>query len=60
MEDTVHLLAGQNRLKDDYKDPGMMPKVNKADTAGTMEAIKEYLRFHHGVMKVPLHMHLGR
>ena len=32
-EDTVHLLAGQKRLKDDYKDPDMLPKVNKADMA---------------------------
>ena len=39
-EDTVHLLTGQKRLKDDYNDPNMLPKVNKADMAGTKEAIK--------------------
>ena len=27
----------------EYKDPDMLPKVNKADMAGTMEFIKEYL-----------------
>ena len=27
-EGTVHLLAGQKRLKDEYKDPNMLPKVN--------------------------------
>ena len=28
-EDTVHLLAGQKRLKDDFKDPDMMPRPLK-------------------------------
>ena len=42
-EDRVHLLAGQLRLKDEYKEPDMLPKVDKADMAGTMEAIKKYL-----------------
>ena len=32
-EDTVSLISGQNRLKDDYKDTDMSPKVNKADIA---------------------------
>ena len=43
-EDIMHLLAGQKKLKDEYKDIDMMPKINKSDMAGTMEAIKEYLR----------------
>ena len=34
----------KKRLKDEYKDPDMLPKVNKADMAGTMESIKEYFR----------------
>ena len=29
----------------------MLPKVNKANKVGTMEAIKEYLRLHCGVMR---------
>ena len=40
-EDTIHLLAGQKKLKDEYKDPDMLPKINKSDMTGTMEAIKE-------------------
>ena len=28
------LLVGQKMLKDEYKDPDMMPKLNKADMAG--------------------------
>ena len=32
----------------------MPPKVNKADMAGTMEAIEEYLQSSCGVMKVLL------
>ena len=43
-EDTVHLLAGQKKINREYKDPDVLPKVNKSDMAGTMEAIKEYLR----------------
>ena len=52
-EDTVCLLADQKRLKDDYKDPDVLPKINKSDIAGTIEAIKEYLRLYCGVMRVP-------
>ena len=53
-EVTVHLLAGQKRLKDEYKDPDVLPKVNEADMAETMESIKEYLLSCHDVMRVPL------
>ena len=28
---TVHLLAGQKKLKDEYKDPDLLPKINKSD-----------------------------
>ena len=45
-EGTVCLLVGQKRLKDDYKDPNMLPKVNKADMAAMVEAIKDYCRTH--------------
>ena len=40
-ENTVYLLAGQKQLKDDYKDPDVLPKVNNANMTGTIEAIKE-------------------
>ena len=52
--DTVHLLAGQKRLEDEYKDPDVPPKINESVIAGMMEAVKEYLRSHQGVMKAPL------
>ena len=31
-EDTVHLQAGQKKLKDEYKDPNMLPNINKSTT----------------------------
>ena len=40
----MHLLAGQKRLEDEYEDPDVILKVNKADMAGTMESIEEYLQ----------------
>ena len=49
-EDTVHLPTSQKRLKHEYKDLNMVPKVKKADMAGMIEAIKEYLRSNHGVI----------
>ena len=33
--------------------PDVLPKVNKADMAGTMECIKEYLRSHYSVIRAP-------
>ena len=53
-EDTVHLLTGKKRLKDEYKDPEMLHKINKSDMAGMMEAIKENLRSCHVIVRVPL------
>ena len=44
----------EKRLEDEYKDPDVLSKVNKADMAGMMESIKEYLRSHHGVMRASL------
>ena len=45
---------GQNGLEDDYKDSDVVPKVNKTDMAGMTEAIKEYLRSPHGIIRAPL------
>ena len=53
-EDTLHVPAGQKRLEDEYKDPHMLPTVNKTDMAGMMETIFDYLRSHHGVVRAPL------
>ena len=46
----MHLLAGQKRLEVEYKDPDVLPKVNKAVMAGMMESI----RSHHSVIRAPL------
>ena len=43
-EHKVCLLAGQKWLEDNYKDPDMLLKVNKADIMGMMEAMKNYLK----------------
>ena len=48
------LLSGQKRLEDEYKDLNMLPKVNKADMAGTMKSIEEYLQKRHDVVRAPL------
>ena len=50
----MHFLAGQKKLKDEYKDPNVLPKINKSDMTGTMESIKEYLILHRGVARAPL------
>ena len=42
------------KLKDEYKDPDMLPKINKFDMTGMMEAIEEHLRSCQCVMKAPL------
>ena len=39
-EDTVYLIAGQKNLKEKYKNPSMLQKINKSDTAWTMEDMK--------------------
>ena len=41
-EGILHFLAGQEKLKDDNKDPDVLPKFNKSDMAGMMESIGEY------------------
>ena len=35
-EETVHFLAGKKKLEDEYKDPHMLPQINKSDIAGTV------------------------
>ena len=42
-EGTVYKLLGQKTIEDEYKEQDMLLKVNKANMAGTTEAIKEYL-----------------
>ena len=42
------------RLKDKYKNLGVLPKVSKADMERMMESIKEYLRLCHGAIRAPL------
>ena len=39
-EDTLHLMTSQKKLKDLYKDPNVLQKINKSDTAGMMEAMR--------------------
>ena len=46
-------MSGQKKLKDEYKDPNLLPKNNKSDMAGIMEAFKEYLRSCHVVVRAP-------
>ena len=53
-EDTVCFMKGQRKLKDEYKDPNLLPKINRSDMAGTKEAIEEYLRLHRCVIQAPL------
>ena len=43
-KDTVCLVTGKKKLKDEYKDHNVLPEINKSDMAGTMEAIEEYLK----------------
>ena len=50
----MHLMTGQKKLDYEYKDPDMLPKINKSDMAGMMEAIKEYLRSCHDGIWAPL------
>ena len=53
-EDRVHLQAGQKRVKDEQKDADVLPKFNKDDMSGMMEAINEYQRLHCGLVRAPL------
>ena len=42
-EDTVYLLEGQNWLKDEYEDSGILPKVNKANMARPSKSISDHV-----------------
>ena len=52
-ENRLCLMTGQKKLKDEYKDLDMLPKINKSDMVGMMEAIEEYRRLHHEVIRAP-------
>ena len=53
-EDTVCLLVRQKKLKDDYENANVWPRINTSDMEGMMESIKKYLRSCHGKMRAPL------
>ena len=53
-EDTICNLSYQKKLKDEYKGPDVLPKVNKANMTGTIKDIKEYLISHCNVKRAPL------
>ena len=46
-EDTVCLMSGQKKRKDQYKDPDMLPKINKYDMAGIWKPSKN-VTYHEG------------
>ena len=50
-EDTVCKLVGKKKLGDKYNDSDLLPKINKANTVGMMEAIKEYPRSFHSIKR---------
>ena len=39
-EDTSFLLVGQKKLKDEYKEPDVLPKTNKSDMTGTWRPLR--------------------
>ena len=54
LKEMIKELAGQKKLKDEFKDPSIFPEVNETGMAGSMEAIKQYLRLCHGAKKALL------
>ena len=42
-EDNIHLLTGQMMLGNNYKDPNMLPEVNKDDMGGTLKNISDHI-----------------
>ena len=54
-EETVHFLADQKKLEDEYKDPDVLLKINKSYMAGMMESIEEYFRACCGVITFSIH-----
>ena len=53
-EDTLYLLAGQKKFKDEYKNPDMLPKIKKSYIAEMIEAIEQYFRSCPVVVRAPL------
>ena len=53
-EETVSKFRSQMKLVDEQKDPDLLPKVNKTNMAGMIEAIKTYLSSCYGVKRMPL------
>ena len=51
---------GQRKLENEYKDQDVLPKINKADMVGTMEAISVYLWSHCGVERAPIAYIIGK
>ena len=49
LNETVWDQTDQKKFDSKYKDPDILPKVNKADMVERMVAIKEYLRSCHSV-----------
>ena len=41
-------------LENEYKEPDMLPKINKSDMEGIVEAIKECLKSNHDIEKAQL------
>lgn len=52
--DNVRALHDLKLQQDDHKDPSETPSINPKDWAKTMEDLREYLRGHLGITKVPL------
>ena len=50
----MHIMKGQKKLKDEYHDPNVLPKINKYLMAGLMVVIKEYLTSFYCGVREPL------
>ena len=53
-EEIIFNLTGQKKLNDEFEYQSILPKVNKADMVGMIEANEEYIRSCHGMEKAPL------
>ena len=54
-EDTVCLLVRQQRLKDEFNDPGILPMFKKG-SHGRSTGGHQRVRLHHGVIRALLHI----
>ena len=59
-EDSVHQLSSQKKLEYYHKDSDMLPKVNKANMAGTLKTIGEFLGHFMVSYELLLHISLGK